>query len=84
MIPESASYIAGTSRASGHIVHFEFLLQWIEESVGNRLNGIHRFQIGCQIFVPVGHQKLCKGHGVDLHEIDLADREGVCISYGYP
>ncbi len=61
--------------ASGHIIHFQFFLQWIKKSVRKRFYGINAVQIYRQVFVSIGNQKLREGHGIDLHEIHFAHRK---------
>ena len=67
---------------TGDIVHLQFLIQRIEEGIGDRLDGINAFQICCKILIAVGDQEFREGHRIDLHKVDLTDGEGGGLRQG--
>ena len=66
----------GFWHTASDVVHLQFLIQRIEERIGDRLNGIHTFQICSKVFITIGNQEFRESHGINLHEVDLAHREG--------
>ena len=54
------------------VVHFQLLIQRIEEGVGDWFEGVCLLRNTASIFIAVGKQELGEGHWGNLHEVDLA------------